>query len=175
MAFDICKVGENPSSSQVLELTVFPSLFRHIQKPLDNLQRSLSHKSGSRRRWGMFNIWHISFRKRAVGLIRDEDLPCTCKWIFYWWLSIRQEKSEICGVKKCLVNLCNLGLVSLYPFKIRKQLHRNHIFAQRRAVVLQNSGVSREDTQCVPLWSWMMHIRKPSWGTFKSTWKHTAI
>lgn len=37
---------------------------------------------------------------------------------FFWWLSIRQEKSEICGVKKCLVNLYNLGR---FPLSFQNQ------------------------------------------------------
>ena len=80
MGFDISEVGKNLFRSQASQLIMFPSLHWPTQKPLNKkaclLPVLLNTKCPV--------FYHMPFRKRSWGLIRNWNLKCTCKSGFFY-------------------------------------------------------------------------------------------
>ena len=80
MGFDISEVGKNLFRSQASQLIMFPSLHWPTQKPLNKkaclLPVLLNTKCPV--------FYHMPFRKRFWGLIRNWNLKCTCKSGFFY-------------------------------------------------------------------------------------------
>ena len=111
---------KNLFRSQASQLIMFPSLHWPTQKPLNKkacfLPVLLNTKCPV--------FYHMPFRKRFWGLIRNWNLKCPCKsGFFYCQISIRQERylKKQNKKKQNTVYSCDQSLGSPSPWKMWRQ------------------------------------------------------
>lgn len=118
MGFDISEVGKNLFRSQTSQFIMCPSFHWPTQKPLNKkslLPILLNTKCPV--------FYHMPFRKRFWGLIKNWNPKCTCKsgfFFFYCQRSIRQER-YLKKLQNKTVYSCDQSLGSPSPWKMWRQ------------------------------------------------------